>query len=341
VFEQAIKTAAVSDTDLTMQRAVASVGRNASGAALRAGVICNPKSHRNRSGERAFGPFASPDVSIATPRTRDELTGVLQGFARDGIDVLVIAGGDGTVRDVLTRAGTIWTTDWPRIAVVPSGKTNALALDLGVPPDWTIEQALDAAATSRCVERQPLEIVRRDGRTLRGFLFGTGAFVSATALAQRTHRVGAFHGVAVTLALGWAVLQTIFGRATSQWRVGEETRLRAALAGDAGELAIDDRRYLLLASTLKRLPVGLKPFGTPRTGMKLLVVDAPPRRMIRAVPLLLSGSESAWLEASGYRRYDAGEINLTIDRDFILDGEIYPGGDLTIRPATPLRFVVP
>ena len=75
--------------------------------------------------------------------------------------------------------------------------------------------------------------MRRDGRTLRGFLFGTGAFVSATALAQRTHRVGAFHGVAVTLALGWAVLQTIFGRATSQWRVSS-ARTNAVSASVTG-----------------------------------------------------------------------------------------------------------
>ncbi|UVO50484.1 hypothetical protein M0208_08125 [Sphingomonas sp. SUN019] len=313
---------------------------------MKAGVICNPKSHQNRTGHIAFGTpfrsFASPGVVVATPRTRDELTGVLLGFARDGIDLLVIDGGDGTVRDVLTRAGTIWGDDWPRIAIVPSGKTNALALDLGVPADWTIEQALAAAAANHSVERRPVEIERRDdAAVLRGFLFGTGAFVSATALAQRTHRVGAFHGVAVSLALGWAVAQTIFGRASSQWRAGEHIKLRAALADGRGEVAVDDRRYLLLASTLNRLPVGLKPFGTPRAGMKLLVVDAPPRRMIRAVPLLLSGSESPWLDASGYRRFDADAIDLTIDGDFILDGEIYPGGDLRIRPATPIRFVVP
>ena len=308
-------------------------------APIRTGIICNPKSHQNRTAPPA--PFASRNTIVATPRTRTELADVLRGFARDRIELLVIDGGDGTVRDVLTSAGTVWTSHWPRIAIVPSGKTNALALDLGLPSDWTLEQALTAAQGDRVALRRPIEVLRR-GETvpLRGFLFGTGAFVSATALAQRTHRVGAFNGVAVTLALGWAVLQTMFGAASGTWRSGEAMRLDATLA-DGGNVMQDGRRYLMLGSTLKRLPVGLKPFGKPRQGLKLLVIDAPPRRLVRAVPLLLAGSETPWLAASGYHRIDAEACTLAIEQDFILDGEVYPGGELTIRQAKPLRFVVP
>lgn len=310
-------------------------------AASRVGVICNPKSHGNRSGDLMARSLASSRVAVATPRTREALMTVLQGFADDRIDLLVIDGGDGTVRDVLSCAGRVWSGNWPRIAIVPSGKTNALALDLGIPVGWTVEQALAAEASKRFVVRHPIEVARRDDEeTLRGFLFGTGAFVSATALAQRTHRVGAFHGVAVTLALAWALLQTLFGSAKSIWRSGQHMSLRAR-PSEGGDVAVDDKRYLLLASTLTRLPVGLKPFGRPRAGLKILEIDAPPRRLIRAVPFLLAGSEASWLDAWGYRRFDTKSIELHLDHDFILDGEIYPGGDLTVREAGPLRFVVP
>lgn len=309
---------------------------------MRVGIICNPKSHQNRNGATAHRSFTSSTVAVATPRTREALLEVLREFARDRIELLVIDGGDGTVREVLTCGGTVWAADWPRIAIVPSGKTNALALDLGIPPDWGIEHALAAGSADRVVRRAPIEVRRRGDRmALRGFLFGTGAFVSATALAQRTHRVGAFHGVAVSLALAWALLKTIFGRASNPWRAGEHIRLEARSAEAGPVLSLDDRHYLLIASTLKRLPVGLKPFGAPRSGLKMLIVDAPPRHMVRAVPMLLTGSESPWLAKSGYHRRIVDRLEITLEQDFILDGEIYPGGELTVSRAPMLRFVVP
>ena len=60
---------------------------------------------------------------------------------------------------------------------------------------------------------EPVEILRGDDRrpAARGFLLGMGGFVRATELAQSTHRVGAFNGVAVALSLGWSMAQTLFG----------------------------------------------------------------------------------------------------------------------------------
>ncbi|RZM32659.1 MAG: hypothetical protein EOP67_26515, partial [Sphingomonas sp.] len=114
-------------------------------AKIRTGIICNPKSHRNRSSVEATKPFLSGTVLAVTPRTQAELAEVLTDFARHGIELLVIDGGDGTIRDVMTAAARVWTGAAPRVAIVPSGKTNALALDLGIPDDWTLDQALTAA----------------------------------------------------------------------------------------------------------------------------------------------------------------------------------------------------
>jgi hypothetical protein len=166
-------------------------------AKIRTGIICNPKSHRNRSSVEATKPFLSGTVMAVTPRTQAELAEVLTDFARHGIELLVIDGGDGTIRDVMTAAARVWTGAAPRVAIVPSGKTNALALDLGIPDDWTLDQALTAARGGNVKIRHPIEVVRKDsGTRLHGFLLGAGAFVDATALAQRTHRAGAFNGVA-------------------------------------------------------------------------------------------------------------------------------------------------
>lgn len=317
--------------------------RLAPSAPTRIGLISNPRSRRNK----LTGPPAAPaGVLAAAPRTRSELRDVLERFAQERLDLLIIDGGDGTVRDVLTCAGDAWEGCWPRLAVLPSGKTNALAIDLGTPRDWTLEQALAAARVGRVATRSPVAVERRDeaGSPVRGFLFGAGAFVAATALAQRTHRAGAFNGVAVGLALSWAVGQTMVGSPDGEWRRGERMRIRhhgRSVAMHDAALSTDRAQYVLLASTLERLPLGIRPFGAKRPGLKTLAIDAPPRHMAAAAAALLAGSEAAWLERSGYHRVDAPALDLDLDGEFILDGEVFPAGSYRIYEGAPLSFVVP
>jgi len=308
------------------------------------GVVRNPRSRLNQGADAATSSGAN--VLIEAPETRAALRDVLAGFAARGIDLLVIDGGDGTIRDVLTCAEDAWGAHWPRIAILPAGKTNALAIDLGIPAGWTLDEAIAAATSGRVVKRGAIEMAPASGTgtVVRGFLLGAGGFVAATELAQHTHRFGAFNGLAVALAVVGAVGSTLFGRADNRWRRGSRMALRytgdiTALHG--AETRSDRRRYMMLASTLERLPAGLKPFGSPRAGLKTLVVDAPPRQLATSVPWLLSGSEVAWLEERGYHRIDADAAEITLDDGFILDGEIFPGGAYTMRRGAPLRFVAP
>lgn len=311
--------------------------------AQRVGLISNPRSHRNKGGSSTLRRH--PGVIGRTPQSRAELRDVLVMFARRGISTLAIDGGDGTVRDVLTCAGEIWSTRWPDILLLPRGKTNALALDVGVPAAWSLEEGLAAAARGRYAVRSPLEVVSAGGTgtTVRGFILGVGAFVDATALAQRTHRAGAFNGAAVGLALTWAIAQTLAGGANNPWRAGSRIGLSFDPEADRMHGTVPDGiadRYLLLASTLNRLPIGLKPFGTPRPGLKTLVVDAPPRQLAAMLGPLLAGSEAGWLERRGYHRVDAKHLSVDMDTGFILDGELFPAGAYRISEAQPLRFVI-
>jgi diacylglycerol kinase family enzyme len=320
-------------------KAAPSAATMAAMAGLRVGIVCNPKAHLNHGAEYEAGVPGADSVIVAAPRTRAALAETLANFAARRIDLLVIDGGDGTVRDVLTAAGELWGAAWPRVVVIPSGKTNALAIDLGIPKGWTLADALVAVRAGRSVVRRPVEIARASDAAappLRGFLFGAGVFVDATGLAQHTHRAGAFNGIAVGLALGWAIVQTLFGRASSVWRAG--TPMTLAIDGAAADTRA---RYLLLASTLGRLPLGLKPFGPAVRGLRLLHVDAPPRRLLAAAPAVVAGADAAWLGAAGYHRVEADRLDLTLDPGFILDGELFPGGTFAVRQGPSLSFVVP
>ena len=301
----------------------------------RIGVVRNPKSH----GNRVHPPGPPPEgVHLVEPFGRDALRTALDDFAREGLDLLVIDGGDGTVRDVISLLPHTFGEEPPLLAVLPSGKTNVLAVDLGTPSDWRLEEALVAArrAEPRIKSRPPLRISWADGRPcLQGFFFGVGAPVKATSLAQQVHKVGFFHNVAVAVTIVTASFGALFGGARDEWREGVTANL-----GLDGESQPDGERFAVLATALKRLPFGLMPFGAPREGLKLLDVDAPPKRLLKALPMVLSGKAVPALEGMGYRRRDPRVVSLSGGAPFVLDGEVFEGGELTIGLGPSLRFLV-
>lgn len=308
------------------------------GALTRAGVIHNRRSHANRRSEGRAVPPAG--VSWAEPDTPDELAEALKRFAAEGVDLLVVDGGDGTLREVLTALPGAYGDVSPVIAVLPSGKTNILALDLGAKVGWGLAAALERAMTGSppLKTRTPLEVTWADPAQppVRGFVFGLGAFVRATAMSQSVNRLGVFHGLSVAVTLAGAAMGALFGGRREKWREGVALSLRL----DDGP-PLPRERFVTMATTLKRLPFGLAPFGPPREGMKVLDVDAPPRRLYAALPTLLAGRDAPWLARNGYRRAEASSLALSLDQPVVIDGEIFPGGEILVRRGAPVRFLAP
>lgn len=64
---------------------------------------------------------------------------IAQAAARDGVDVIVVHGGDGTVSNVvnglLGTPGQLPTGHIPAVAIVPGGSANVVARSLGIAPD--------------------------------------------------------------------------------------------------------------------------------------------------------------------------------------------------------------
>lgn len=302
---------------------------------IRAGLIWNQYSHRNRG---AGGPAPLPeDVIDIVPEQPSHLMAGLKRFAAEGLELVVIDGGDGTVREVVTRLPEAYGGKLPKLAVLPNGKTNALALDIETPLGTTLEDILASVEAGKTTKRRQCLEVLRAGETTperRGFLFGVGAFVRATKLAQKNHGKGFFDNAAVGVTIAGALFRTLLGGAGDRWRRGEPARL--SYTGPEST-----RRFLVMASTFKRFPMGFKPYGEPREGLKVLTVDAPPRALVRALPRIIKGDETSWLADHGYRRDDLTSFDISWDGDFVLDGEPYKGGDLTIRQGPSLEFVIP
>jgi diacylglycerol kinase (ATP) len=313
------------------------------------GVIYNPRSHRNLGAD--FDCGLCPHVHIAQPRARAQLPEALAEFAARGIDLLVINGGDGTVRDVLTCGQAIFGDDWPAIAVLPKGKTNALTVDLGVPDDWSLQDAIDALDHGTRTWRRPINVsALEDGdkassvSRVAGFILGAGAFTKATQAGQSAHKLGAFDSMVVAVTGLWALLQSLFAGRSNPWRKGARMRIGLG-AGDApmahSEHGDPAMRQLLFASTLERLPAGIRPFGALRSGLKLVAVDQISRRTTALVPLVLLGKVRRSLRQRGIHQLAASQFSLAIDDQFILDGEAFPPGHYRIEQGPELAFVTP
>lgn len=260
---------------------------------------------------------------------------MLRGWESAGVTRLVVAGGDGTLRDVLGLLPEAFGGRAVELAVLPAGKTNALAHDVAGGRRLGWEAALRSRRTTT---RSPLEVVRGDGvgGVRRGFVFGMGVYPGAIRLAHHLHRAGLFGGLAVGAALAGVGARLLFGAPADAWRAGRSMRVECD-----GAVEPAWARLLLLLSTLERLPLGLRPFGPARAGLKLLDVDAPPQRLLAALPLVLAGREQPWLARAGYRRAIVDEVRVRADGPFVLDGELFDGGDLHIRRGAPVTFVTP
>ena len=311
------------------------------------GLIRNPRSHRN-GGDPSLANAAlaaAPNVIMRSPARRSELAGILQHFERERVDYIAIDGGDGTVRDVLTCGAGVFGESWPALIVLPNGKTNALAHDLGIPAGWTLDQALQALRAGRTATRRPLVVIQRDSQDARisGFVLGGGAFTTAIGLGQDAHQLGAFNAAVVGLTAAWSALQAIFGRNDNRWRQGTAMRLRDGEGTDLphrGDTPLDER-YVLFASTLRTFPAGLRPFGDQHGHLRLAVMDNASRALLLRLPLIFMGKAGNRLARLGYHVLGSERIDLDIGDRFILDGEAFPAGSYRLEPGSNLRFVVP
>ncbi len=317
--------------------------QRARGEAPCVGVIYNPRSHGNQGAD--FDCGISPHVHIAKPGDRSQLPDALAEFADRGIDLLVINGGDGTVRDVLTCGAAIFGNDWPAIAVLPKGKTNALTVDLGVPPDWSLQDAIDALDHGARVRRRPIAVTPQGDATdshVLGFIMGAGAFTTATKAGQSAHRLGAFNSMAVGVTTAWGVLQWFFASRTNSWRRGSRMTLRlGAQQAEMEHSGLGDPawRQLLFASTLETMPARIKPFGPLRSGLKLVVLDQISRRSAFLIPAVLRGKLPDRLRERGIHQITTPQFILEIEDQFILDGEAFPAGQYRIAQGPELEFV--
>ncbi len=309
---------------------------------MKIGVISNDRSHANKKdGSLAELRQSSDDVIVArlhrrSNGDRSDLDQVLADFAAQGVELIVVDAGDGTIRDIVTRLDDAFAGNWPAFALVPSGKTNAIAADVGhsgkgVKALDRLLAARDAGTLGQQVtERAALEITWPGHRPMRGFLFGYAAFTEGVRFAnERVHSAGVNKGLAVLLSIGGAMRRVLAG------------------SGIAARLTVDGacvnagRSFVMLASTLHVLTPNLRPFWDRGQGsVNWLDLPAPLPRWLVGVVRMALGRPKPWMEAAGYRSGRAQDLEVSLDTPFVLDGELFEAdGPIRITATQPIRFV--
>jgi hypothetical protein len=314
-------------------------------AARRIGLITNPMSRSLREGRFGLGAQAE-GLPRAAPATRAELRTALAGFAAEGVDLLAVQGGDGTLREVLTALPAAFGDHPPDISVLATGKTNLAARVLGTPgPGEAALGRLREAAGRGTLRRRLLPVleVARPGldgaEPLRGLLFGAGAFTEAKLLAERAlHRRGIHDRLAVLLALAGITRRAV-------WQSDHPLRTGAPMTVAPDGLAPHDgHRFLVMATSLDRLMLGLWPFwGEGRGPVRWLDVAAPPKRLLSALWAARQGRPRPWMPGAGYRSGRAERLAIHLRTGFVLDGEVFDPGPEGLILSAPGRvaFVTP
>ncbi len=309
------------------------------------GVVSNPHSHRNLSDLAAVREIVAqhPGVSHVELEHMSALPAALADFARRGIELVVVNGGDGTVQGVMTELFNGHGFErTPDLALLPAGRTNLIAHGIGLkgrPVDGLTR--LLAGMPLTAIDHPVLTLHPGGGAAaLHGMFFGTAAFYRGTMLARaKYHPKGATGRAVVGLSLVSSLLRALIRRG------GEDGIYR----GDDMTLAVDDGAglagsYLLvMATTLDRLILGVRPFwGDGPGAVRLTTIDFPPARLARALVPMLRGQPKPWMAAAGYGSRRASRVTIRSNCPMILDGQIVhpdPADPAVLEADRRLRFL--
>ncbi|MES1926124.1 acylglycerol kinase family protein [Salinisphaera sp. T31B1] len=312
----------------------------------RLGIIYNAHSGRHRK------RWAQPDLGAGVPAIRAkspaEIEAAVRQLADAGVDLLAVAGGDGTVQSVLGHImlGDIFERP-PLLALVPTGSTNMTGNDVGtvsVKRDgW---QRLHAWASSpRDMDRHVIarDVLRIDpggsAPPLCGMFFGAGAIYNAVEHTQkRLHQ----YGMRGDVGPGVAFTRFVKAVATGDRRYFVPVDVR--LNDDRGH-TIDQPSILLMASTLDTLVLRMHPFWGEENGpVAWTSVAEGAEGLLRRIPAVCRGRRRRWMTPDkGYRSHNSDRLALSFDGGYIVDGEFFTArsadGPVVLSSAGTARFV--
>jgi diacylglycerol kinase family enzyme len=316
----------------------------------RIALLSNPKSTGNIAQLPRIREYCSdhPDVFHYEVEHASQIGEAMKIIARVRPKVLAINGGDGTVQAALTELynGGHFGAEAPPVAVLPSGKTNLIALDLGArgDPIDTLEKLIELARTDLMPYTVARELIAlrhpgaEDRPVIGMFLGGAGLAETMLYCREKIYPLGLPNGIAHAITAIAAMAKQVF-RIKASFLPPDTAPVSVSLSEQAG---LSGRFSVLAVTTLEKLLLSTN-IGAHREGtLKLLAIEEQPKSVIRALVAKVVGKLGRH-EVSGVHLKEANEITIEGESsNLILDGETFraePGRPIHLRPAQPLAFV--
>ena len=312
------------------------------------GLLLNPLSGRIRKRKGVIMHLLEeiPGAIIREATSATEFNATVSDFMATGIDLLVIAGGDGTVQAVLSHLFMEHPPEnWPILAILPGGTTNMTALDLvnhNVLEDVTrnLSKYLLTRTLPSLVRRHVLCIEQTGSAKVYGMFFGIGIIARAVIFSRsRIKQVGITGEIYSGLIMFGYILGLILGCRKGAWAAAQTTTIKV------GGKTCNGAQLILFASVLDRLLFNIRPYwGQEQEPIHVTFIEQRCKKLLRLIPSLMSGKSAALKEHDGYHSHNCSTLELAIDDDYIVDGESYratsQNGPLKISAAGPVTFLI-
>ncbi|MHB9879458.1 diacylglycerol/lipid kinase family protein [Pacificimonas sp. ICDLI1SI03] len=312
-------------------------------------LLSNPVSTGNRAHLPRVRDFTARVPEIFHYEVNDiaEIPNALRTIARTKPKVLVINGGDGTVQATLTEIyhGKPFGDTPPPVAVLPNGKTNLIAADLGsgTDPLKALERIIEIAETGVEDYVTPRKLIAlNDGRLSRPvmgmFLGGAGLASSILYCRHKLYPLGLPNWMAHFLTSVMAFLVLIVGL-PGKWGPVSREKLSVSVRRDG---LLEGHFLLLMVTTLEKVLMNVQNGTSADRRLGVMAIDQTRGAVLRASFAAIFGR----LGQSKFRglHMDSGdEIRISGSQsDVILDGEHFSapkGGSIILTPTEPVNFL--
>ena len=317
----------------------------------RIALLSNPRSTGNLAQLPRIRAFCAehPDVFHYEVERAEQIGEAMKTIALVKPKLLVINGGDGTVQAALTElhngdhfaAGEV-----PPVAVLPSGKTNLIAMDLGVhgDPVTSLGRLVALAQHDLAPHLVAREMIALSGGAKGGkpvigmFLGGAGLADIMLYCRHRIYPLGLPNGLSHVLTFFAVVLRQVIGL-KAKFLPPDPRPLSISVRREG---AITGRFALLAVTTLEKLLL-LSSLSEPTHGtLKFVAVEQRAGSLLSAFVATLRGRLGR-TKMTGVHVEEADEICIEGDSSqVILDGETFSaeiGMPIMLRLASPLSFV--
>lgn len=313
-------------------------------------LLSNPNSTGNRAHLPRIRSLCAqyPEIFHYEVEHVGEIGEALTSIARVTPRVLVLNGGDGTVQAALTELchGGHFGDQLPPLAVLPNGKTNLIALDLGADADpiELLEKILEIARhdlDSHIVERELIALTEGDhgNRPVMGmFLGGAGLADTILYCREKLYPTGLPNGLCHVLA-GMAAIFAMLTGIRARFLPPEPNPVTVSLIRD-GE---GTRRFsFLIVTTLEKLLMTSRTERNGAAGLKMLAVERSGRALLRGFLAALAGRlgrepvRGVHVEHGDMIRIESA------DTCVILDGETFRATTdrpIVLRSTPPVHFL--